>query len=304
MKKIIFYNHHQNGDVSLCRGIVDWMVNNCKNDVEFYFLMYKENNMQFNEKVKVIQSSHMNWDYNKYNVNDGIFIGHDYITINLWIGSSPTFMNRIDAPRNQWNNPIDYISKWVFEQCNEIINYLKNNTDIVIDYPNNEIDMIPKSCKTPPQKNEVDIFLEKINPFRKKILICNGPVESGQCPNFSVRDSIYPLVSNTDDVCFIYTHSEGNYLKNEFCINDYCNIPNLNEIDYLSTKCDVLISRNSGPGCVIQSYDNFFNPNKFFIFLTNWSAHSGLYEYGPCSMMHSSDYSPDNIQNLIKKCIV
>jgi hypothetical protein len=305
MKKIIFYNHYQNGDVALTRGIVDWLVNNCKNDVEFYFLMFKNNNMKFNDRVKVIQSTHIqeNWDYNAYKVNEGIYVGEDYITINLWIGASPAFMNRSDAPRNQWGNPIDYIAKWIYEQCKEIIDFLHSNTEIRIEYPNSEIDVIPKTCKNPPQKKEVDAFLESVKHFRKKILICNGPVESGQCPNFSVRELIFPLVSDKEDVCFIYTYDEGNYLNNEFCINQYCAIPNLNEIDYLSSKCDVLVSRNSGPGCVIQSYDNIFNSNIYYIFLTNWKEHTLVYEQGPCKILHTNDYSSQSIQNIIKNCI-
>lgn len=293
MKKIIFYNDHQNGDIALCRGIIDTVINNCETNAEFYFLMSKKNNLQFNNKVKVIYGNSNNYGF-----------GNDCIAINLWIGSSPTFMNRTNAPRNAWGNPVDYNISAIYDHYCEIINLLNSNTDVKVKRTNDETDMIPKSCKDPHRKKEVDSFLESINHFNKKVLVCNGTVHSLQCPNFDLRGSIYTLVNQLKDTAFIYTKSSNNFLPNEFSVNHFVSIPNLLEIDYLSTKCDVLISRRSGPGEVIQTYDNFFDSAKSFIFTTDRIEASAIYNKGTCKIFHTSDYSNESIQNIIKKCII
>jgi hypothetical protein len=302
MKNIVFYNQHQIGDLALSRGVVNWIVNNCKN-VKFSYLT-RGGVIFFKKKVEVISDD----SCMKLSATDQFtIIGDDTIAINLGINSSPSFMNRYDAPRNQYNNPIDFIAQWVFFQCKEIVDILKINAGIEIDYPPSISDIVPRACTAPSQKNEADLFLDILQKYNKKILLCNGPVHSLQCPQFSIRDAVYPLAESMGDVCFIYTDSENadSYLENEYCINEWCKIPNLDEIDYLSTFCDIIISRRSGPGEMIQTYENLSNDCKTIIFLNVYSPEHNPFFIIPegCTIISSSDFSSENIQNIIRESI-
>lgn len=295
-RPIIFYNHHQHGDLALSRGIVNWIINKYISKYgnnEFYFSIntnniYNLTSIYFNKHIKNIN----------HNIN---LLDHNYIFINTWIGSSPSFMNRTDAPRNGFNNPIDYNTKHILNHCLEIINELHNKYGISLISPSEESDMLPKANKNPLNKNYLDIFLDKIKHFNKKILICNGPVKSLQCPNFSISQNIKKLVLSMPNIAFIYTDNTPNMEKNEFCINDYSPIPNLNEIDYFSTFCDIIVTRRSGPGEIIQTYDNFFDYKKTIISFTSYKEADFVFKNGKCKLDWTNNFSPSSVSTIIKK---
>ena len=303
MNKIIFYNWHQHGDLSLSRGIVNWIVNHSPNNVEFLFGMTKHLlSVFFGDRVKTFSLEHGQYQF----VNQHIgYVGPDYITTNLWIGSSPSFLNRDNTPRNSLNNPMDYTAEHIFNHCYEIIDYLNNNRDIKIPYPQNEADVLPKANLYPLQKQNVDNFLNSINHYNKKILICNGELHSLQTPNFSLSQCIESFVNEHPEIAFIYTANFSNPKPNEFFINNYCDryLPNLNEIDYVSTHCDILITRRSGPGEIIQTYENFFDPNKTIISLYSYSPGQWIFTNGKAKLDWTDNFSSESIINLIKKHI-
>ena len=295
-KPIIFYNHHQHGDLALSRGIVNWIVDK-------YISKYGNNQFYFSININNIHnliSVYFNKHINIINHNINL-LNNNYIFIDTWIGSSPSFMNRIDAPRNEFNNPIDYNSKYILKHCIEIIDELHNKYGILLSKPLEESDILPKSNINPPNKNYIDIFLDKIKNFNKKVLICNGIVKSLQCPNFSISQSIKDLVLSMPNVAFIYTDKIPNISGNEFLINDHTPFPNLNEIDYLSTFCDIIITRRSGPGEIIQTYDNFFDNKKTIISFTSYKEADFVFKKGKCKLDWTNDFSSNSISNIIKK---
>lgn len=294
-KKLVFYNHHQNGDLALSRGIVNWIINNCSEKIDFYFSINLD-------RIKYYDAVYFNEKVTTVGERDNAF-DEKCVYLNLWIGSSPSFRNRSNSIKNEWGDPVDYTSDNILKHCIELIDTLKNNKNIDIPYPKTEEDILPRANFKPKQKKNVDDFLEKIKDFDKKVLICNGDVHSLQCPNFYFTNVIKGLVKDFPNIAFIYTNKDRDLDKNEFCINDYCEIPNLNEIDYLSTQCDVLVTRRSGPGEIIQTYENFFDPTKTFISFTTYKEASFVFKNGKATLDWTNDFSDTSIVNIIKKHI-
>lgn len=329
INKIIFYNHFQHGDLALSRGIVNWIVQafnsmmfNYPIDYKipqhlqlateivfgeqdiylikkfnFYYLMSRNpNSVFFDHRIKNANSP------SEAGLNAGASVdlsNKGELYINTSIGSSPTYMNRIDGEGNPISKPIDFILDFSFLHCIEIIDRIKQITQIELPYPNKKIDILPRSNNNPPQKSKVDQLIYKLKNFSKKILICNGTVMSNQTPNFCIRSLIMSFVRDNPQIAFIYTSKRNDLMDNEFIIDEYCDVPNLNEIDYFSTFCDAIITRRSGPGEMIQTYENFFDSSKTIISLYNWKDGAFYFSEGSAKLKWTNNYTSDSIISLL-----
>jgi hypothetical protein len=139
---------------------------------------------------------------------------------------------------------------------------------------------------------EVDNFFDVIG--NNVVLISNGDVLSGQCENFDFNPIIKKLSDNHKDLDFIITNSGVEKLNNLSYDNifyaedlikkeDGCD---LNEISYISTKCRVIIGRNSGPHTFCLTKENITNKDMINIVIcekekeADYSAHV----YPECNM--------------------
>ena len=114
--------------------------------------------------------------------------------------------------------------------------------------------------------NEIDKFIAEDN--NPKILLCNGPVLSGQCEyNGDMQDIIRTLSKKYLDTTFITTHRIDCNNQNVKYTGDIIqsNESDLNEISYLSKFCNVIIGRSSGPFTFANTKDNMFDENKSFL---------------------------------------
>jgi hypothetical protein len=113
--------------------------------------------------------------------------------------------------------------------------------------------------------HSVDQFIQNNND--KKVLFCNGAIRSGQSKyNGNMSELIIKLASTHRGITFIATEKFDHQLSNIKFTQNIINIKgcDLNEIGYLSTFCDLIIGRNSGPFCFTTIKDNLNNPNKTF----------------------------------------
>lgn len=145
--------------------------------------------------------------------------------------------------------------------------------------------------------------------FEKWILICNGPVLSGQSRNFSFTDIVNKLSDKFKNVGFILTDQQEKIYKNNiFYTDDIIGLPNkdLFEISYLSTKVDIIVGRASGPYCIAHNYTNLTDPKKTFIAFSNYPGDSiwakpeniGM----PCpKQLWTNNYDNECIENMIEK---
>jgi hypothetical protein len=104
----------------------------------------------------------------------------------------------------------------------------------------------------------------------KKVLICNGPVQSCQAENFDFTPVINFLAHNFQNVTFYITSNMEIKYNNVVFTGDLIkkNGFDLNEVALLSSYCDVIVGRKSGPFCFCGTKDNWENPNKTFISFT------------------------------------
>ena len=101
----------------------------------------------------------------------------------------------------------------------------------------------------------------------KKVLLCNGPCMTGQsCYNENLKDLIERLSQKYKNIIFIATEKFKTNFNNIFFTDDIIKINNcdLNEIGYLSTFCDLIIGKNSGPFCFSTNKDNYNDEKKVF----------------------------------------
>ena len=89
-----------------------------------------------------------------------------------------------------------------------------------------------------------------------------------------------PIIDNLserfDESVFFITEDFENKNKNVYYTGDFIkNVDNdLHEISYLSTKCNMILGRNSGPMCVCLTKENLFNKNKIVYSFGNWEKHN------------------------------
>ena len=321
-KKIVFFNGHQHGDIANSRGVVSYITKQLGNSYEYFFLHHRlPDSILFGENIPVYNQY---GDYGRpfpFPLLGDIKLSHemrhhyvmdDMIFLNVWIGCSPYYKSN-RAPNGHGITRVSLL-----EQTIECINYLKEAGNIHIPHPSNELDVLPCRLGEPRNKHLVNELLERIRPnYRKLILIPNGPVESGQVPQFNFGDQIQSLIRDTQDVGFIFTAKNFNTENsNVYFVDDYFPIPNLTEIDYLSNSCDVLITRASGPGCIISTVENYLDTSKTFISLTanprigfealcsheeienrSWGSEN------TAKMIWSNDFSPENLCKIIGESI-
>lgn len=274
-KKIVFFNGHQNGDIANSRGIVSYITKQLGDSYEYMFLHHRRPDaILFGENVPVYnQYEHYGKQFPYPTLGD-IKLSHqmryhyaidDIIFLNVWIGCSKYYKENREPKGN------GITRKSLLEQTIECINYLKEVDGVTIPYPTNELEVMPKRLQEPVNKELVDQFIEKTRPnYRKLILIPNGDVESGQVPQFNFGDQIQSLIRDNQDVAFIFTAKNfSTENSNVYFVDDYFPMSNLTEIDYLSNSCDVLITRASGPGCVISTVENYLDTSKTFVSFTS-----------------------------------
>ena len=143
--------------------------------------------------------------------------------------------------------------------------------------------------------------IESIN-LRKdnNILICNGPVISGQARNFDFVPIIESLAQKHPSCIFYITQpfqtNHTNIIDANSLIADKTK-SNLNEISYISLFCDIIVGRGSGPFCFTHVPENLYNKDKTYIVFgssekeVKWSTLTdyNLPEHAK-QLWHTSDY--------------
>jgi hypothetical protein len=120
----------------------------------------------------------------------------------------------------------------------------------------------------------IDSIKSKMAEFQKHyskiVLISNGIVNSAQSVNFDFTPILKTLAVLKPHVLFLTTEECGQINPNVVCTSTITEvIPDLLQISYISTLCDVIIGRASGPFCFCHNKDNMLNPNKTFISFSN-----------------------------------
>lgn len=170
---------------------------------------------------------------------------------------------------NTWLHPYSQDKNFVGVNI-ESLYYLYNNIcDTLNQKFNTNINLKSRESYFPSldfdhlKRDNVDKFIK--SDTNKKVLFCNGLCLSGQtCYNDDLSELIERLSKKYRDITFIATKKFDTKINNIVFTDDINQIVgcDLNEIGYLSTFCDLIIGRNSGPFAYSFLKENFNNQNK------------------------------------------
>jgi hypothetical protein len=306
MKNILFYNLWHNGDVFSGRGYLQHIKNSLPNVKFGYYHVCNSKivsdliRTQFKPDLKKFQVEQLN--YNK------IFETNETIYINSWVGAyfyqNQSHMTDHSAfiANLEGEGHANYLS--LHKIYKFIIDYLNSNHGCDIILENNPLTYVPTINW---EKYEIQKALDFIKQHdRKRHLICNGKVRSMQSGLSNLSQIIDHMAMEFKNDVFICTEKFETNQKNIFFTSEIFNIENdLNEISYLSTFCDTIVGKNSGPFMFTHVKENINNLNKIFVAMSH--NVSDCYPYHmknlPCKYLFTSNESPSHVANAIENAI-
>ncbi len=264
MNKVVFYNSFHKGDLHLSRTMVRKIVKAFPN-IEFGYIHKHGPYILQDLPVK-----YLGWSVVDGKDSSGMTHRNDTLFLNTWYGSyNHCFQNA--------HGGITFDTLYhVFAKHLEL---LESDWSKIESDPKNLFPSIDWSIYN---KSGVDSFVtNQFNKYRKNVLISNGAVLSGQSDIHNFNLVINNLSRMFPDVHFICTDKVGiNKNPNVIFTDEFIGVNgcDLNEISYLSTFCDVIVGRSSGPYTFAMISDNMFNENKTMISFS--SIGSGVYWLG------------------------
>jgi hypothetical protein len=246
VKKICFFNHYHNGDLFNSKSFIEEIISNI--NLKYY---YAHSNQS-------IVLSDLNAEYLEIpNIShsEKFLIDNDILYVNTWIGCY------FDS-----NKPFngECTLRFSYQMFGEIYEYLNSLflSDLKLKSIEEYFSFVDYSKFNLLNVNEF------VNQFpQKKILFSNGPCLSGQCNYYGDMSSIIETCAKkNEDKIFVVTHKFNTDVQNIKFTDDILNLNrcDLNEISYISTFCDIIIGRNSGPFCFSMTKENVLNPQKTF----------------------------------------
>lgn len=245
MRSIVFYNHYHNGDILCSKSFIQDIMNTIPTE---YFYSHRMN-------PKVLEDMSIN----SVSLNPSlpnrecILLNDEMIFVNTWIGS---YFDRDLKCINSCT------LKFAYEMYGRIFQSLSSLFDVKLELKSIE-EYFPLIDYSRLKLNHVNDWLKTNN--KRKILISNGPCHSGQCSyNGDMSDMINGFAERNKNVTFLTTHKIASNHENVVYTSDVtkANDFDLNEISYLSTHCDTIIGRCSGPFIFSLTKENMINSNK------------------------------------------
>jgi hypothetical protein len=277
MKSTIeLYNHHNNGDVFYSRVLVNSLID------DYNIIFYHNLNVQLfsdlNEVTEIYGiPNHMTQK------NTDI----DNKVINTWIGQQDLKYLISPNPGCNFNN--------YFELVKDILTRL----NLPIKEKWEHLPTI-RFTNIPNYKDILNQMLILKENYKKILLISNGNVHSGQSSNFDMSNLILTLSENNQDCLFLITHNINHNKSNIIYVNEITKIiPDLLQIGFISTYCDIIIGRASGPYCFTHIKENLMDKNKTFISFTNNHTEGKWFLESKSKQIWTDDYTNNNLYNII-----
>lgn len=277
-KKLVFCNEFHKGDLHYTREFVKDIAK--KFDVERYEYAYRYEEELFKDLKNMTKV-----DVSKYPSlrNQSFLETENEFLVNTWIGqNNAIYVNNIGCHLYSNYTMMQNLYKQLNLQIEDIEYY------------------IPKIDFNFVEKDNINNFIEKYKSY-KKVIISNGDTLSGQALNFDFNQIVNYLSTMYKDTIFILTDSKNRIEKdNIFYTSDIIQLQyDLNEISYLSTFCDIIIGRASGPYCFCQIADNLLDKNKTIIAFSNTRQEGLWYNSNISNQIWSNVYDPSHILNTI-----
>lgn len=324
-KTIVFYNSHQNGDLIHCSQGVRWIIDHLDDSFKFFFVHNKNPEaFFFHEKIKVLKPQTNFHAFPMQPIKE--YCGNqdpalkDAFWINTWVGSLdgardfiladnsyvillPDANGLFSQKSEQIQDTLLFQKRIYTQRINELNEYFAENFSTrKIPLPSEE-DLICKWNPNPKNKSSIDDLINKNSKYDISVMICNGDTVSSQRENFIYEDIIKQYVIDNQNVCFYFTSkiSEINS-SNVFYMDDYFTIPNLNEIEYLMKFCDIIVTSQSGPGCLAFN-DAVVNDESKTLIIICVDSLPAYYDGGTCEYIKTQNFSDSNIIKTIAENI-
>lgn len=241
--KVIFYCHFGAGDIFESREFIKEIMTSVQ--AGEYYYAHGKNPMIL---VDIEGLKYCKIDERMEVTTESKIIDND-LFINCWIGRNSKYV----LPN------IGCVIDKNYEMYNDILS-------------RRDLPLLSKTFKEYlPDPDFTKFYLENVNKFiedtlgKRRVLICNGDVQSLQAQNFDFSPIIYELASRHKDTIFIETRGlppkTENVFSSEWVIKSPYGI-DLNEISYLALFCDVIVGRKSGPFVFAHSKAVWSDGNK------------------------------------------
>jgi hypothetical protein len=163
--------------------------------------------------------------------------------------------------------------------------------------------------------SDIDYFVNSRE--KSRVLISNGPAMSGQSFADDMHDMIDLFAQKYPKIDFICTKKFTTSYDNIFFTDNiiktatsesssgvYWNPSqtrcDLLEISYLSTHCDLIVGKNSGPFVYCLTKQNLQDNTKTFVSFNNVEIDNLTYDLNiNCSYIHSNNYDKNHIMQLL-----
>jgi hypothetical protein len=136
--------------------------------------------------------------------------------------------------------------------------------------------------------------------FLRKILISNNSVQSAQSINFDFDPIINVLSDMYPNHLFLITNPTSIKKDNVIQVSDITGTDfDLLYISYISTKCDIIVGRASGPFCYCHVRENLMDQNKTFISITHNDIEGIWFRESIAKQVWTNNYDNNEIVNII-----
>ena len=276
---INIYNHFHNGDIFYARVLINGLLK--KYNINFYHnlnvpLLVDMDGVTEISGIPSHFSIHTNELQNK--------------NINSWIGQQNMIFVNTQIPGCSFENYL-HLVKIILNYYNLELNLHEEDYLPVVNY---EKILNYESITT--IMNEIKYKYDKV------ILISNGNVNSGQAVNVDLSRVIVNLSDNNSNSLFLTTtpinHNKTNIIDTSSLTKTN---PDLLQISLISTFCDIIVGRASGPHCYTHTKDNLLNQNKTYISFSKNVNEGVWYKNSKAKQIWSHSFNLDEIFDIINK---
>lgn len=291
--RIIFFNHYHRGDIFTTKEYIRHLMQ-LMPDSRFEYWHFNHPKLILDVNIPLTNLP------NQLDHKVQFYEQGEVLAINTWVGAWWDIFAKNEGAN--FNTFHDIWTK-IFEKVNLKVRDSRES-------------YIPRTDYSFYNVKNVDEYLSKSN--KKRILICNGKAMSGQSFDYDMSDYINTLAPKFEDIDFICTKKFSTNALNVLFTDDIIQdkeeffngvmpywvdtkICDLNEISYLSTKCDAIIGKNSGPSTFCSTFDNLNDPTKLLVSFNKTPKEGMVFGVDiKIKYKHVTDFSECNIYNTLE----
>lgn len=251
MPKIVFFNHFHRGDLHTHKEFIRQIKNECP---DFTYEYYHNNPEKLTNELHIMS---MGAPLESLDMKSPFYQDEDTLYINTWVGC---FWD-IFCQHGGIN------MHTLYDQWEIIYETINDQFGTTLKLRESKESYMPKIDFSLLNTESIDYYVRE-NADAFKVLVCNNVPSSNQSFSSDMEEFINPLAEKYPGAHFILTNKINATSPNIIYTSDLIDIEDpcdLLEISYLSSHCNVIVGKNSGPYVFCETYDNYMDENKTFI---------------------------------------